>query len=45
MLAVVGAMYAVVVTLMLLVAEPRNPMPRWLRESLVRIFGILRPRR
>ncbi|HET9701098.1 MAG TPA: hypothetical protein VFP70_09270 [Burkholderiales bacterium] len=45
MLTVVGAMYAVVVTLMLLIAEPRNQMPRWLRENLVRIFAILRPRR
>ncbi|HEX9179966.1 MAG TPA: hypothetical protein VF859_06195 [Burkholderiales bacterium] len=42
MLAVVGAMYSIVVTLMLLFAEPRNRMPRWLRGTLARIFGLLR---
>jgi hypothetical protein len=42
MLAVVGAMYSIVVTLMLLVAELRQGVPRWLRGTLARMTGLLR---
>ena len=42
MLAVVGAMYALVIVLLLLLAEPRHRPPRWLREIRGRICGALR---
>ncbi|HEX6828893.1 MAG TPA: hypothetical protein VF104_07935 [Burkholderiales bacterium] len=42
MLAVVGVMYAIVVFLMILFAEPRRGLPRRLREIIGRIFVALR---